>query len=336
MVERDQGVRSSGNPVDVRGRAYEVVDELGLLAQLRDLATHVRELVFVDTAGRRVASIPTRRTDRELEVPRAELCAALVESARGVAALRFDDTITSLHPDDHGVGVSFERGRPDRFDLVVGADGLHSVVRQLTFGPEDAFVTRLGIYIATMRLSGGLDRDDAVVMHNQPGAAVALHPGSGQPGAAFMFRSSVQVDLRDQDDIRHLMARRYGGMGWRAPELLDGYLDSDDRYFDAVSRVRVPGWTRGRVVLLGDAASCVSLFGEGSSSAMAGAATLARSLLEAPGGDISRALLRYETAHQAATRRGQRGAAIAAHLLIPATRTGITLRNQALHRTGHR
>jgi 2-polyprenyl-6-methoxyphenol hydroxylase-like FAD-dependent oxidoreductase len=335
VVERDQGLRSSGNPVDVRGPAYDVVAYLGLLTRLRDLATHVRKLVFVDAAGRRVASISTRRSDRELEVPRADLCALLVESARGVTDFRFDDTVTSLDPDDHGVDVFFERGRPDRFDLVVGADGLHSTVRRLAFGPENAFVTHLGIYIATMLLPTGLERDDTVVMHNQPGAAVALHPGSGQAGAAFMFRSSAQIDPRDQDGITHLMARIYDGMAWRAPELLDNYLAAGDRYFDAISRVRVPTWTRRRVVLLGDAASCVSLFGEGSSSAIAGAAALARALAESPR-DVARALLRYQVSHQALARRGQRGATIAAHLLIPATRTGIILRNQALCRTGHR
>lgn len=186
-----------------------------------------------------------------------------------------------------------------------------------------------------MQLLTDRGRNDAVVMHNQPNAAVALHPGSGRPGAAFLFRSSVRVDLRDHDGVIELLTRVYGSMGWRAPELLRDYLAAGDRYFDAVSRVRVPGWSRGRVVLLGDAASCVSLFGEGSSSAIAGAATLAELLIEAPQ-DVDGALQRYQTSHEALTRRGQRGAAVAAHLLIPATSVGITVRNRALRLTDHR
>lgn len=336
VVERDSGVRSSGNPVDVRGRAYDVVDQLGLLAQLQDVATQVREVVFVDAAGRRMASMPTRRSERELEVPRAELCRLLVEAASGLADFRFDDTIIGLDRDDQGVEVSFERARPGRFDVVVGADGLHSTVRRLAFGPETDFVSRLGIYIATVQLSTDRGRNDAVVMHNQPNAAVALHPGSGRPGAAFLFRSSLGVDLRDQDDVIELMTRMYGSMGWRVPELLSGYLAASDRYFDAVSRVRVPEWSRGRVALLGDAASCVSLFGEGSSSAIAGAATLAGSLVEEAPHHVDRALLHYQASHEGLSRRGQRGAAVAAHLLIPATSVGITVRNRALRLTGHR
>lgn len=268
-------------------------------------------------------------------MPRADLCAALVDTADGAVDCRFDDTISRIDSDDEGVDVSFGRSHPGRFDVVVGADGLHSAVRRLAFGPEDAFVHRLGIYIATARLPYRLEREDAVLILSQPGAALAVHPGAGQPGAAFLFRSRTVVDLRDRDGAARLVERVYDGMGWREPELLRGYLAAEDRYFDAVSRVRVPGWSRGRVVLLGDAASCVSLFGEGSSSAIAGAATLAQSLVEAPH-DLHGALLRYQISHEVLTRRGQRGAAIAAYLLIPATSAGITVRNRTLRLTGHR
>lgn len=333
VVERDQGVRSSGNPVDLRGQAYDVVERLRLLPRLQDLATRVRQLSVVDAMGREVAMMPTRRSERELEVPRADLCAALVDAARDRTTFRFDDTITGLDPDEDGVDVSFQRGDPKRFDLVVGADGLHSNVRRIAFGPETSFVTPLGIYIATVRLPTGPGRDDTVVMHNRPGAALALHPGSGRPGAAFIFRSSAQIDPRNQDAVNQLLSRVYHPMRWRAQELLNAYLAAGDRYFDAVSRVRVTGWTRGRVVLLGDAASCVSLFGEGSSAAVAGAATLAHHLTEAPH-DTAGALQRYETSHGAVTRRGQRGAVVVGHLLAPATRTGLAARNQALRLTG--
>ncbi|WP_298455611.1 FAD-dependent monooxygenase [uncultured Cellulomonas sp.] len=336
VVERHGSARSSGNPVDVRGAAYDVVQRLGLLAPLEDVATRVREVVFVDTVGRPVARMPTRRGDRELEVSRADLCGLLLERARGDADVRFDETVTGLHADDDGVDVSFARGRPERFDVVVAADGLHSTVRRLAFGPEDAFVTSLGLVVATVRLPGVLDGDeDVVVMHNRPGAAVALHPGAGTPGAAFMFRTPARVDPRDADAADRLLTEVYAPMGWRVPELLAGFLAADDRYLDTVSRVRVPRWSRGRVVLLGDAASCVSLFGDGSSAAIAGAAALARSLVQAPD-DTAGALRRYQSLQEPLTRRGQRGAAVVAHLLVPATGTGIALRDRALRLAGRR
>jgi 2-polyprenyl-6-methoxyphenol hydroxylase-like FAD-dependent oxidoreductase len=335
VVERDQGVRSSGNPVDVRKGAYQVAERLGVMSRLQDAATKVRELIFVDNAGRRVASMRTRQSDREVEVPRADLSAILVEAGRSDAEFLFDEMINKLHPDDRGVEVIFDRAAPRRFDLVVGADGINSGVRRLAFGPEADFVEPLGMYVATATLGVPLERDDLVIMHNEPGTAVALHPGTGVSGVAFMFRSEVRIDHRDPDAGRQLLKEVYRGVGWRTEELLSAYLATDDVYFDSISRIRMPTWSRGRVTLLGDAASCVSLFGDGSSSAMEGAATLAAALGESPH-DIPTALARYESAHRAVTRPRQRGVLIASHLLIPRSRLGIALRDQALRLVGRR
>ena len=119
------------------------------------------------------------------------------------------------------------------------------------------------------------------------------------------------------------------------PEFLAAYLAATDTYFDAVSRVRMSTWSTGLVTLLGDAASCISLFGEGSSSAIQGAATLADALDATPR-DVPAALTRYEAQHRRVTMRGQRVAPIAAHLLVPTSRTGIAIRNAALRLTSRR
>jgi 2-polyprenyl-6-methoxyphenol hydroxylase-like FAD-dependent oxidoreductase len=330
VVERDQGVRSSGNPVDVRKGAYHVAEQLGVLARLQDAGTNVRELIFVDAAGRQVASMRTRQSeDREVEVPRADLSSILVDAGREAAEFLFDEMINELHPDERGVEVIFDRTAPRRFDLVVGADGIHSGVRRLAFGPEADFVKHLGMYVATAEVGIALERDDTVIMHNEPGTAVALHPGTGPSLAAFIFRSRARVDHRDPDAVERLLRQTYRRTGWRAEELLSAYLSADDVYFDSVSRIRLPSWSHSRITLLGDAASCVSLFGDGSSSAMEGAATLAESLTSSPN-DIPVALARYESAHRAATRPRQRAVRIASHLLIPRSWLEMTLRDQAL------
>jgi 2-polyprenyl-6-methoxyphenol hydroxylase-like FAD-dependent oxidoreductase len=334
VVERDQGVRSSGNPVDVRQGAYRVAEQLGVLPHLQDVATRVRQLIFVDDAGQIVARMPTRQSPaHEVEVPRADLSAILVEAGQGDAEFLFDDMITQLHADDGGVDVIFDRAAPRRFDLVVGADGVHSAVRRLAFGPEADFVHHLGMYVATADLEIPLERDDTVIMHNKPRRAVALHPGTGSSLVAFMFRSPAHIDHRDPEARLQLLVQVYRDHGWRTEELLADYLANDDVYFDSVSRIRMRSWSRGRVTLLGDAASCVSLFGDGSSSAIEGAATLAASLTSSPH-DISAALTRYESAHRRVTRPRQRGVPIASHLLIPKTRFGITLRDSALRLAG--
>jgi 2-polyprenyl-6-methoxyphenol hydroxylase-like FAD-dependent oxidoreductase len=331
VVEHDQGVRSSGNPVDVRQRAYDVAEQLGILTRLHDAGTNVRELIFVDDAGQQVARMRTRQAeDREVEVPRSDLSAILIEAGRKEAEFLFDEMITALHPDDSGVDVIFKKAAARRFDFVVGADGIHSAVRRLAFGPETDFAEHLGMYVATARLGVPMERDDIVIMHNEPGTAVALHPGTGSSLAAFMFRSRARTDHHDPESGRQLLRRLYRDVGWRAQELLAGYLVAEDAYFDSVTRIRMSSWSRGRVTLIGDAASCVSLFGDGSSSAMEGAATLAASLDASPH-DIHAALDQYESVHRAVTRPRQRGVWIASHLLIPRSGVGITLRDKALH-----
>lgn len=117
-------------------------------------------------------------------------------------------------------------------------------------------------------------------MHNTPGRAVAIHPAGGHETAAFIFRAPARPNIRDQDtdQNKQLVIDTYNGMGWRVPELLDRVSDSEDLYFDSVSQIRLDSWARGRTVLVGDAANCISLLGEGSSMAITGAATLAREL----------------------------------------------------------
>ena len=166
-------------------------------------------------------------------------------------------------------------------------------------------------------------------MYNTPGRAVAIHPAGGHPSAAFMFRAPQipQFDHRDLDQHKRLLCDAYAGAGWRVPELLDRVRAADDLYFDSVSRIQVPTWSRGRIGLVGDAASCVSLFGDGSSLAMTGAFTLADSL----NGDIPAGLRAYEARHRPQRAAKENSVAYATRLLIPATSTGIAVRNVAMH-----
>jgi 2-polyprenyl-6-methoxyphenol hydroxylase-like FAD-dependent oxidoreductase len=234
--------------------------------------------------------------------------------------------VTALDQDADGVTAEFTSGPARRFDVVVGADGAHSGVRALAFGPEAEFVKHLGVYVATVPLDGETGRD--LVMYNAPGRAVAIHPARGRPIAAFMFRAPgiPHFDHRDLDQHKRLLNSVYAGAGWRVPDLLDRVNVADDLYFDSVSRVRVPTWSRGRIGLVGDAASCVSLFDDGSSLAMTGAFTLADALTD----DIPAALRTYEARHRPARVAKENSVTLAANLFVPATWAGIAVRNVAI------
>jgi 2-polyprenyl-6-methoxyphenol hydroxylase-like FAD-dependent oxidoreductase len=343
VVERAAGQRSSGNPVDIKGPAVAVVEQMGIVAQLRAAATRVDRLVFVDAAGHVQASVSMKAFqgsagDREMEIARADLAAILLSAVRGCAEIRWGDLITGLVDSPAGVDVTFDRAEPERFDLVVGADGLHSTVRRLAFGPEAGFVRHMGMYVMTLPVGRPIRGDHTVVLFNTPGRALAMHPGGGNAGAAFMFRHPAVPGFDDGDVDLHkrIVTEAYAGRLGCFADFLDRVQAADDLYFDAVSQVRLPRWSTGRVTLVGDAASCLSLFGDGSTLAVAGGYTLAEELVRTPD-DPPAALRRYEQRHRQLVTRRQRGLfTVATMLLVPRSRAGIALRNTAVRFMGLR
>src|ERR687888_2341263 len=183
VVERAGGVRSSGAPVDVHGPAYDVAERMGVTARLRAADTGVRHMVFVDERGHVDARIDMRSTWFEpdhVELPRGDLATILLGAVPEDVEMLFGNSIAALTRDDDGVTVGFENGPDRRFDLVVGADGVHSAVRAIAFGPEEQFTRHLGVYVATLPLDG-FDGGEDVVMYNMPGRSVTIHPAGGHP-----------------------------------------------------------------------------------------------------------------------------------------------------------
>ncbi len=338
VVEKSGAERSSGNPVDVRGKAAFVISQMGLEARLRSMDTGVDGAIFVDARGIAQAEIRTRSISSGdgpagYEVSRTDLANALLDAARTDAEIITGDTITALRQDSEGVDASFVGGPERRFALVFGADGLHSNVRRLAFGPEADFARPFGMFVGTLRVPVAIPDRSRVLLYNEPNRLVALHPAGGNPGAAFIFRSSHPFDYRDPDAGTHLVESAYARAEWMAPELLEAWRAAADVYFDAVTRVEVADWARQRVVLLGDAADCVSLLGEGSSNAIVAGKTLAAALRSHEGDHLA-AFIDYQRTHRARVRRNQRGAGLTSHFLVPATRLGILTRNRLLRMTG--
>ena len=335
VVERSAGLRSSGNPVDVRGPAVDVVERMGVLGALQEAATHVTALSFVNGAGRQVGRVNLQAMQRasgsrEVEVTRTDLAAILYDAGRDSAEFLFHDTITAVRQDGDGVEVTFRNAAPRRFDLVIGADGLHSTTRKLAFGPESEFVRHMGLFVATLRLGEPAERDREVVLYNAPGRLASIHPVRGEGLAAFIFRAPMpgDFDSRDLEQHKRLVTTAYADAEWQVPQLLERLRAADDIWLDSVSRVRIDRWSDGRIGLLGDAASSVSLFGEGSTLAIAGADTLARELAASPA-DPQAAFARYEREHRRLVAPRQGNVSVAAALMVPATRRGVAVRNLA-------
>ncbi|MFE5123632.1 FAD-dependent monooxygenase [Streptomyces sp. NPDC056669] len=288
VVEKAGALRAGGYPIDIRGTAIEVVRRMGILPRLRDAHIDSRRCTFLDADGGEVASLNPSAVaggveGQDLEVRRGDLAASLYGKVRDDVEFLFGDSIDTLDESGQGVDVTFRSGQRRTFDLVIGADGMHSATREALFGPEEQFHRYLGYCFAifTMPNTFGLSRE--VMMWNTPGKAAALYAvGDDDEVHAFLtfHQPEPPLDaLRNPDAQRDLVTTAFAGAGWEVPRMVDALRDADDLFFDTAGQIRMPHWSSGRIALVGDAAYAPSfLTGQGSSLALVGAYMLANAL----------------------------------------------------------
>ncbi|MEV7405374.1 FAD-dependent monooxygenase [Streptomyces sp. NPDC091267] len=290
VAEKADTLRTGGYPIDLRGTALEVVRRMGILPQLQAAHVESRRLTFLDGDGGEVASVNPHGVvgsvaGRDLEVQRGDLTDTLHTAVRDDVEFLFNDSIDTLDQYGHGVDVTFRGGSMRTFDMVVGADGLHSRTREMLFGPEEQFHRYLGYCFAvfTMRNTFGLSHE--VMMWNTPGRAAALYAvGDSDEVHAFLNFAHPEPPFdafRTPEAQRNLLAEVFADAGWEVPGMLAAMRGAGDLFFDGVSQIRMPAWSSGRVALVGDAAYAPSfLTGQGTSLALVGAYMLAGSLAD--------------------------------------------------------
>ncbi|MEU9222404.1 FAD-dependent monooxygenase [Streptomyces sp. NPDC048376] len=287
VVEKAGALRSGGYPIDVRGTALDVVQRMGILPRLREAHIDLRRLTFLEGDGSEVASLHPHSVTggvagRDLEVRRGDLTDALYTAVRDDVEFVFNDSIDTLDQSGHGVDVTFRGGGRRTFDLVFGADGMHSRTRKMLFGPEEQFHHYLGYCFAVFTMPNTLGLSRETVMWNSPGRAAALYAVGDDEVHAFLNFAQPQPPFAafpDPQAQRDLVATVFADAGWEVPSMLAALRDADDVFFDAVSQIRMPRWSNGRGALVGDAAWAPSfLTGQGTSLALVGAYMLAGSL----------------------------------------------------------
>ncbi|MET7403557.1 FAD-dependent monooxygenase [Dactylosporangium sp. NPDC005572] len=334
VVEVAPALRSGGNAVDFRGPTHlGLLERMGVLDELRAVQTGGTAMRFVDAAGRRLMELPADFAGGEIEVPRFDLSRVLYERSRAHTEYIFGDRIVAMREGPQGVDVTFAGGDRRTFDLVIGADGVHSAVRRFTFGPEERFVRHLGHYVATWEVPNhlGLGRDSLV--YNVPGLMASVggdHRDPSRATAFVMFASpQLRYERHDREAQRRILLERFAGLGWEVPRLLDGLRAADDFYFDAICRVDVSPWSRGRVALVGDAAAGATIGGMGTGTAIVAAYVLAGELATAP--DHATAFAQYEQRLATFARRAQSGGDTTGRFLAPRTAWAARLRNTVLN-----
>ena len=339
LVEHSPALRSGGYVLDFWGLGYDIAERMGLEDELNRIGYHIREMRIVNERGKRVAGFGTsvfvELTDgRYVTIARSALSHLLVQKIKDSVEIIFGDEIRSLQECENYIEVEFERSGKRKFDLLVGADGLHSKVRGLVFGPQDHFEKRLGYMVAAFETTGYRPRDDGVyVMFSDPGrmvGRVTLRDDRTLFLFVFTVDGAASGSLPVLSEQKAILHARFGDNAWECPRILDALDRTDTLYSDRVSQIRMPSWSQGRVALVGDAAYCVSLVaGQGSALAMTGAYVLAGELAKTPGRHVE-GFANYERALRAFIEAKQRGAERFAGAFAPKTRYGLFLRNQVI------
>jgi 2-polyprenyl-6-methoxyphenol hydroxylase-like FAD-dependent oxidoreductase len=337
LVERATALRRGGYVVDFWGLGYDIAERMGLLPAIERAGYHVREMRIVGDDGARVAGFGTRVFDeltggRYVTLARSDLSRLLFETISGSTEIIADDEIIALEELPDCIKVQLQRGGKRRLDLVIGADGLHSGVRRLAFGPQHAFERHLGYAVAAFEARGYARRDeDLYLMYGQPRRMIgrfSLH--DDRTLFIFVFAHDRDCRLAAPAGQKAKLREVYRDARWECPQILDELDRAGALYVDRVSQIRMDAWSRGRIALVGDAAFCVSLIaGQGSALAMASAYMLAGELAQADG-HYRRAFGAYEARLRDYVGSKQRGAERFAAAFAPKTSWGLWFRNQVV------
>lgn len=338
LVESAPQLRTGGYVIDFGLVGYDVAEKMDLIPRIRELGYQVKEVRFVDRQGRKRGGISTdvfRRLlhGRYTSLRRSDLAATIYAALAGKVETIFGDSVAKIEEEGCCVRVSFDRAHPREADLVIGADGSHSRVRQLAFGPDAGVEVLLGYHVAAFEVEGYRPRDELVYLcHGVPGRQLfRFSMRNDKTVFLFVFRDEYLTtgSPTSEDERKAALAHVFADVGWECPGVLAALAGVSDIYFDRVSQIRLARWTKGRTALIGDAAACVSLLaGEGAGLAMAEAYVLAGELCNC-GGDHSVAFARYQERLMPFLKRKQRSAARFASSFAPKTAFGITVRNLA-------
>lgn len=286
LVEMADSPRVGGAALDLGEPAIDIVKRMGIYDELRARALKLERIEFKNEANETENAIVLGGGNdlpigNELEIERTELVYVLMDQLAGQVDFMFNDTITALDESADHIEVTFKQGAPQQFDLVVGCDGLHSGVRKLWFGAEKDYKHFLGAYFSIAIVDGLLVAPNTMQFYNVPEKSYMINAYRNKTDIVLSFVSDAEIsyDYRDVEQQKEIIQDQFAHLGWRTEEFLGALSQSDNFYFDELCQIKMPFWSKGRVVLVGDAAYAPSPgAGMGGSLAIEGATALADAL----------------------------------------------------------
>lgn len=292
IVESAPKLREGGYAIDFWGAGVDVAERMDILSQIDKADLHIPEITLVDEHNNRKSGLNYKKlkqlmNNRAFTLLRSDLSKIIYNQLDKEIEIIFGDSITGIQQNETGVMVTFRSGKVRNFDLVIGADGLHSNVRNLTFGNEEQFEKFYGYYTSSFTIEGEGNNNKALQMYNVPGKQAAIYSCNQNKTTTFFIFTSPQKLPHLHHNIesqKQILRDQFQNVGWKCADLLAKMDTAGDFYFDVVSQIQMNKWSDGRITLVGDACDCPSLLsGQGSTLAMVGAYILAGELKEAKG-----------------------------------------------------
>lgn len=315
LFERASQLRTGGYLIDFWGKGYDIAEKMGIMPKLQEQGYKMNTLHLVNKEGQDIANISTSDlssslNDRFISIARGDIASTIFYACENVET-HFGTHITSIEQNTNEAIVNLSNGTKESFDLVIGADGLHSHIRSQVFGDDELYEKKLGVYVAAFTLSGYQPRNELdYISHAMPKKHVArVSLRNDKTLFLFTFRSELsRQNPQNTNEQKQLLRSVYENMGWETSSILKHLDDAEDFYFDNVSQIHMDKWSQGRVALVGDAAACASLLaGEGSGLGMIEAYVLAGEIHMAQG-NYSLAFANYEKRLQTFLKQKQKAA----------------------------
>lgn len=339
IIEISPTIREGGYAIDFMGAGFDVAQKMGIVNELEKVDLNIIKLSLVDSNNIEKGSMNYQKVkelmnNRALTLLRSDLAKVIYQNIDNEIEIIFGDTISKIVQDDEKVITTFKNGTIRTFDLLVGADGLHSNVRNLIFGSESQFEKYFGYYTCSFTIDSFSYDGGAFSMYNVPNKQVAIYSTNENITTTFFIFASAEKLEYEHYDIekqKQILKNEFMDIGWKCKELLAEIDSTKDFYFDSVSQIKMENWSKGRITLLGDACDCPSvLSGKGSTLAMVGSYILAGELKQT-NGNYKIAFENYEKTLKPFMDKKQKSAQAFAKSFVPKTNFGIWLRNKAFN-----